>query len=71
MLSFGFLIAAKGVKKDDKTFFWNLIKGLDIKVIVVLNKIDTISEIDEVENLIKNINIEISKIYTFFKRRNL
>jgi len=47
------------------------IKGLDTKVIVVLNKIDAISENDEIENLLKEINAEISKIKTFFKDENV
>jgi len=67
---FWFIDASKGVKKDDKLFLEN-IKGLDTKVIIVLNKIDAISENDEIENLLKEINTEISKIKTFFKDENV
>jgi len=67
---FWFIDASKGVKKDDKAFLKN-IKGLDTKVIIVLNKIDTISENDEIESLLKEINSEIKKIKTFFKEEKV
>lgn len=67
---FWFIDASTGVKKDDKLFLEN-IKGSDTKVIIILNKIDRISENDEIDNLIKEINREISKIRTFFKEEEV
>jgi translation elongation factor EF-G len=67
---FWFIDASKGVKKDDKLFLEN-IKGLDTKVIIVLNKIDAISENNEIEDLLKEINNEISKIKIFFKEEGV
>lgn len=67
---FWFIDASKGVKKDDKLFLEN-IKGLDTKVIIVLNKIDAISENDEIKVLLKDIGNEISKIQTFFKEEKV
>ncbi len=67
---FWFIDASKGVKKEDKLFLES-IKGLSTKVIIVLNKIDAISENDDMEILLEEISREIEKIYTFFKEEKL
>jgi len=67
---FWFIDVSKGVKKDDKLFLES-IKNLDTKVIIVLNKVDAISENNEIDDLIKSINGEITKIKTFFKEENV
>ncbi len=67
---FWFFDASKGVKKEDEKFLKNL-KGLNTKVIVIFNKVDSISESNEMENLLQDINNEIFKIKTFFKKENL
>lgn len=67
---FWFIDASSGIKKDDKLFLEN-IKGSDTKVIIILNKIDRISENDEIDNLIEEINREMSKIRTFFKEEEV
>jgi len=67
---FWFIDISKGVKKDDKLFLEN-IKGLDTKVIVVLNKIDAISDNHEIDDLLKDINSQILKIKTFFKEEKV
>lgn len=67
---FWFLDGSKGVKKDDKLFLEN-IKGLDTKVIIVLNKIDSISDNNKIEDLLKEIKSEVLKIKTFFKEEKV
>ena len=67
---FWFIDASKGIKKEDRHFLEN-IKGLDTKVIIVLNKVDTITENDDIKILQKEISNEILKIKTFFKEEFL
>jgi small GTP-binding protein len=67
---FWFIDASTGVKKDDKLFLEN-IRNLDTKVIIVLNKIDAVSENNEIDDLIKEINGEMTKIKTFFKEEGV
>jgi len=67
---FWFIDVSKGVKRDDKLFLKS-IKGLDTKVIIVLNKIDAILENNEIDDLTKDIHKEIIKIKTFFKEESV
>jgi len=67
---FWFIDASKGIKKEDKLFLES-IKGLNTKIIVILNKIDAISDNGDIGRLMDEINNEIKKIHTFFAQENL
>ena len=67
---FWFIDASKGTKKDDKLFLEKL-HGKETKVIVVLNKVDAVSEGSDLNALKEDINNEIAKIKRFFKEASL
>jgi len=67
---FWFINASKGIKEEDKRFLQE-IKSLDIKIIIIFNKIDTIVESDEINKLSTSIDNEINKIKKLFQEENL